>query len=158
MVTVASVVVAFAVCWVPYFTVFVVKPFVASPIDQRVDLLTLWLGYANSSVNPFLYAFYNSSFRDGFRRVLCRPCPCCSDQSPDPRRGCAGSSRRSERGSRWERHGSRGSCWERHESFRSSWERHGSRWESRSRVPRVPLGVRRRSSTSHAAAAASVMF
>jgi len=101
VVTVASVVVAFAVCWVPYFTVFVVKPFVLSPIDYRLDLLTLWLGYANSSVNPFLYAFYNSSFRDGFRRVLCRPSPCCSDQ-PDPRRQGTGSTRRSERGSRWE--------------------------------------------------------
>ena len=79
VITVASVVVAFAVCWVPYFSVFVIKPFVASPIDHRVDQLTLWLGYANSSVNPFLYAFYSSSFRDGFRRVLCRPCPCpCS--------------------------------------------------------------------------------
>ena len=99
VVTVASVVVAFAVCWVPYFTVFVIKPFVSTPIDHRVDLLTLWLGYANSSVNPFLYAFYNSSFRDGFRRVLCRPSPCRADQ-PDLYR--TASSRRSERGSRWE--------------------------------------------------------
>jgi len=82
VITVASVIVAFAVCWVPYFTVFVIKPFVSTPIDHRVDQLTLWLGYANSSVNPFLYAFYNSSFRDGFRRVLCRSSPCRAGQ-PD---------------------------------------------------------------------------
>ena len=99
VVTVASVVVAFAVCWVPYFSVFVIKPFIASPIDNRLDQLTLWLGYANSSVNPFLYAFYNSSFRDGFRRVLCRSGPRRADQ-PGLRQ--AGGSRRSERQSRWE--------------------------------------------------------
>ena len=40
-----------------------------TPVHQLVDELTLWLGYANSSVNPFLYAFYNSSFRDGFPLV-----------------------------------------------------------------------------------------
>ena len=50
VVTVASVVVAFAVCWVPYFSVFVIKPFVSSPVGHVVDQLTLWLGYANSSV------------------------------------------------------------------------------------------------------------
>jgi len=99
VVTVASVVAAFAVCWVPYFTVFVIKPFVSTPIDHIVDQLTLWLGYANSSVNPFLYAFYNSSFRDGFRRVLCRPCPCCARQ---PNIEQPGSRRRSDRDSRWD--------------------------------------------------------
>jgi len=101
VVTVASVVVAFAVCWVPYFTVFIIKPFLSTPIDHRIDQLTLWLGYANSSVNPFLYAFYNSSFRDGFRGVLCRPCPCCRSGQPDLDRTFS-SRRRSERGSRWE--------------------------------------------------------
>jgi len=99
VVTVASVVVAFAVCWVPYFSVFVIKPFISSPIDNRLDQLTLWLGYANSSVNPFLYAFYSSSFRDGFRRVLCRPSPCRSSH-PDLDR--AASTRNSDRTRRWE--------------------------------------------------------
>jgi len=107
VVTVASVVVAFAVCWVPYFAVFVLKPFVSSPVHHIVDQLTLWLGYANSSVNPFLYAFYSSAFRDGFRRVLChRPSPCRGGGRPPDldRTAATGASRRAERagGSRWE--------------------------------------------------------
>lgn len=75
-VTLASVVLAFAVCWIPYFALFTVKPFLPDPnvISAHLDLLFLWLGYVNSTVNPFLYAFYNSSFRQGFKRVLCSAC------------------------------------------------------------------------------------
>ena len=70
--TLASVVVCFAVCWVPYFTLFTAKPFLARPVNLHLDLFVLWLGYVNSVINPFLYAFYNSNFRDGFYRILCR--------------------------------------------------------------------------------------
>ncbi|KAK2142435.1 hypothetical protein LSH36_954g00011 [Paralvinella palmiformis] len=74
-VTLASVVLAFAICWVPYFVLFTAKPFLRSPINVHLDLFCLWLGYVNSSINPFLYAFYNSAFREGFVNVLCRRCP-----------------------------------------------------------------------------------
>lgn len=72
--TLASVVLAFAICWVPYFLLFVIKPFLGHAINYHFDQVALWLGYANSSVNPFLYAFHSTNFRDGFRRVLCRHC------------------------------------------------------------------------------------
>lgn len=71
-VTLGSVVLAFAVCWVPYFVLFAAKPFVVGGIDPTLDLFVLWLGYANSMLNPFLYAFYGSEFRHGFHLVLCR--------------------------------------------------------------------------------------
>ncbi len=70
-VTLASVILAFAICWVPYFTLFTAKPFLRTEVNIHLDLVTLWLGYVNSSINPFLYAFYNSSFREGFRKILC---------------------------------------------------------------------------------------
>ncbi|KAK2189871.1 hypothetical protein NP493_95g06023 [Ridgeia piscesae] len=75
MVTLASIVLAFAVCWVPYFVLFTLKPFLRRPFNVHLDLFALWLGYFNSAINPFLYAFYNSQFRDAFIRILCRNCP-----------------------------------------------------------------------------------
>lgn len=74
-VTLASVVIAFAICWIPYFILFTAKAFLNHPVNIHVDLFALWLGYVNSSINPFLYAFYNSSFREAFKKVLCQHCP-----------------------------------------------------------------------------------
>lgn len=73
-VTLASVVLAFTICWIPYFVLFTAKPFLQGPVNYHLDLFALWLGYVNSGVNPFLYAFYNSAFREGFKQVLCHRC------------------------------------------------------------------------------------
>ena len=71
-VTLASVVTAFAICWVPYFVLFTIKPFISFTIDPNLDLFVLWLGYINSMLNPFLYGFHNTEFRDAFMKILCR--------------------------------------------------------------------------------------
>lgn len=73
-VTLGSVVLAFVVCWVPYFVLFAARPFVVTRggFNVTLELFVLWLGYANSMLNPFLYAFYGSEFRHGFQLVLCR--------------------------------------------------------------------------------------
>ena len=73
-ITLSSLVLAFAICWIPYFAIFTAKPFISTPINVHLDLFVLWLGYVNSLINPFLYAYYNSAFRDAFARVLCRTC------------------------------------------------------------------------------------
>jgi hypothetical protein len=39
-------------------------------IPVIIDEFCLWLGYVNSFINPFLYAFYNSAFRRGMRRLI----------------------------------------------------------------------------------------
>lgn len=78
-VTLASVVTAFAICWIPYFVIFTMRPFLSWDIDPHLDLFALWLGYVNSMLNPFLYAFHSTQFRKGFIRVLTRnglPCGC----------------------------------------------------------------------------------
>ena len=95
-VTLASVVMAFAICWIPYFTLFTAKPFVSKPFNPHVDLFVLWLGYVNSTINPFLYAFYNSSFRHGFIKVLCR---CCQERRNNKRIRLALAVRKSRAGS-----------------------------------------------------------
>ena len=75
-VTLASIVLAFAVCWVPYFVIFTVKPFLSPNfhINVHFDLFCLWLGYTNSMINPFVYGFYNSAYRESFKKILCRQC------------------------------------------------------------------------------------
>ena len=73
-ITLASLVLAFAICWIPYFSLFTAKPFIDTSINLHLDLTALWLGYVNSLINPFLYAYYNSAFRDAFVRILCRGC------------------------------------------------------------------------------------
>ena len=72
-VTLATIVLAFAVCWIPYFVLFTLKPF-GITVNIHWDLLFLWLGYANSMINPFLYGFYNSTYRESFKKILCRGC------------------------------------------------------------------------------------
>ncbi len=73
-ITLASLVLAFAICWVPYFVLFTAKPFVSKDFNIHLDLFVLWLGYVNSCINPFLYAYYSTTFRNAFVRVLCRGC------------------------------------------------------------------------------------
>ena len=68
--TVASVVTAYAICWIPYFVVFTLKAVVE--VNQYLDLFVLWLGYVNSLLNPFLYAFHHSEFRYAFMLILCK--------------------------------------------------------------------------------------
>ena len=71
-VTLASVVTAFAICWIPYFVIFTARPFLPGPVDTHLDLFALWLGYVNSMLNPFLYAFHSTQFRRAFGGILLR--------------------------------------------------------------------------------------
>ncbi|XP_050541296.1 neuropeptide SIFamide receptor-like isoform X2 [Daktulosphaira vitifoliae] len=69
------VVVLFAVSWLPLYVVFTCIKFVPmSPTVQRFTLAILpiaqWLGTANSSINPLLYAIFNHRFRDGYKALL----------------------------------------------------------------------------------------
>jgi len=47
----------FVVCWLPFFLMYVIIPFCPScqePSDKFINFIT-WLGYVNSSLNPFIY-------------------------------------------------------------------------------------------------------
>ncbi|KAM6122629.1 histamine H2 receptor [Phoenicopterus ruber ruber] len=73
-VTLAVVLGAFIVCWFPYFTVFTYRGMWG---DSRVRgtpmSIVLWLGYANSALNPILYGTLNRDFRVAYQHLLhCR--------------------------------------------------------------------------------------
>ncbi|KPP76652.1 5-hydroxytryptamine receptor 7-like [Scleropages formosus] len=75
--TLGIVVGAFSVCWLPFFLLSTARPFVCgvrcSCVPLWVERTLLWLGYANSLINPFIYAFFNRDLRTTYRNLLrCR--------------------------------------------------------------------------------------
>ncbi|KAM6953776.1 histamine receptor H2a [Aplochiton taeniatus] len=73
-VTLAAVIGAFVVCWLPYFTLFTVMGWreQAAPAPVAYPVV-LWLGYTNSALNPILYAALNRDFRSAYGQLLrCR--------------------------------------------------------------------------------------
>lgn len=65
--TLAVVVGGFVICWVPFFAVYIVIPFCSQCYFPQLLLSCLtWLGWINSAINPFIYAFYSMDFRTAF--------------------------------------------------------------------------------------------
>ncbi|XP_071948861.1 5-hydroxytryptamine receptor 7-like [Antedon mediterranea] len=68
----------FIVCWLPFFIVTLVRPYCDCNIQTWIQNLFLWLGYANSFLNPIIYPMFNRDFRKPYKRILsCR----CSEMS-----------------------------------------------------------------------------
>uniref|UniRef100_A0A182VD06 G-protein coupled receptors family 1 profile domain-containing protein n=1 Tax=Anopheles merus TaxID=30066 RepID=A0A182VD06_ANOME len=71
--TLSMVVGGFIACWLPFFVYYLLMPFIPddSKSDDLMEFLT-WLGWINSAINPFIYAFYNVDFRVAFWRLTLR--------------------------------------------------------------------------------------
>lgn len=74
--TLAIIMGCFCLCWAPFFITNVVDPFIHYSVPWQLWTTWLWLGYINSGLNPFLYAFLNRAFRRAFLVILC----CGSDR------------------------------------------------------------------------------
>ena len=63
---------AFIICWLPFFVLALVRPFLGNPraIPAALSSVFLWLGYCNSLFNPIIYATLNRDFRKPFREIL----------------------------------------------------------------------------------------
>ncbi|NWR38117.1 DRD5 protein, partial [Tachuris rubrigastra] len=73
----------FVCCWLPFFVLNCVVPFCEPGLHQPGELpcvsqsvfnTFVWFGWANSSLNPIIYAF-NAEFRRAFAALLCCGCP-----------------------------------------------------------------------------------
>ncbi|KAL6097098.1 htr4 [Pungitius sinensis] len=82
--TLAVIMGCFCLCWAPFFITNVVDPFIHYSVPWQLWTAWLWLGYINSGLNPFLYAFLNRAFRRAFLVILC-----CGDERYARQRSCS---------------------------------------------------------------------
>lgn len=73
--TLAIIVGGFVFCWLPFFTMYVVRSFCEQCIEPLMFSVLFWLGYCNSAINPLIYALFSNEFRIAFKRILFR-CVC----------------------------------------------------------------------------------
>lgn len=73
--TLSLVVGGFVACWLPFFLYYLLTPFIPSNYVNPVLMYILtWLGWFNSAINPFIYAFYSPDFRLAFWRLTIKKC------------------------------------------------------------------------------------
>ncbi|NXL95127.1 HRH1 protein, partial [Alectura lathami] len=61
---------AFILCWIPYFVLYMVIAFQPHKQFPNLHMFTIWLGYVNSTLNPFLYPLCNQNFKKTFKKIL----------------------------------------------------------------------------------------
>lgn len=68
--TLSIVVGGFVACWLPFFIYYLLTPVLPTNEANQVIMGYLtWLGWINSAINPFIYAFYSPDFRIAFWRL-----------------------------------------------------------------------------------------
>lgn len=85
--TLGIIVGGFIVCWLPFFTMYLVRAFCPTCIQPTLFSVMFWLGYCNSAINPMIYALFSKDFRFAFKRIICRWC--CWASSGDSTAGVA---------------------------------------------------------------------
>ncbi|XP_076394686.1 octopamine receptor in mushroom bodies isoform X6 [Megachile rotundata] len=87
--TLGIIVGGFILCWLPFFTMYLVRAFCPNCINSTVFSVLFWLGYCNSAINPCIYALFSKDFRFAFKRIICK---CfCKRRANTLRRGSDGS-------------------------------------------------------------------
>lgn len=73
--TLSIVVGGFVACWLPFFLYYLLTPFLPRDyVKPGLMAFLTWLGWFNSAINPFIYAFYSPDFRVAFWRLTVKRC------------------------------------------------------------------------------------
>ena len=66
------VVFAFMICWIPFWVVAFLWSFnIVKSMPRNINVLANFCIYLSHTINPFIYAGMNSTFRSEFRKMLC---------------------------------------------------------------------------------------
>lgn len=68
--TVGVIVGCFILCWLPFFTVYLLGAFCPDCTPPLLFSIFFWLGYCNSAINPCVYALFSRDFRFAFKKLL----------------------------------------------------------------------------------------
>lgn len=68
--TLGIIVGGFIVCWLPFFTMYMIRAFCELCIQPLLFSVLFWLGYCNSAINPLIYALFSKEFRVAFKTIL----------------------------------------------------------------------------------------
>ena len=68
--TISFILGAFVTCWTPYHIIAILASFCPSCINIHLYMLSYFLCYLNSPVNPFCYAAANQQFKNAFKRIM----------------------------------------------------------------------------------------
>ncbi|XP_045188929.1 octopamine receptor 2-like [Mercenaria mercenaria] len=67
----AMIMACFCFCWWPFLFMYTIRSFCENcPLDMHFQAAIIWLGYANSSLNPILYTIFNDDFRKAFHKIV----------------------------------------------------------------------------------------
>ena len=72
--TIAIVLLTFTLCWAPFFIVFTIQQYDMSIVRHIPDvlfyLIFMILPNVNSTLNPIIYAYFNTEFRIAFKKIV----------------------------------------------------------------------------------------
>ncbi|XP_012683998.2 trace amine-associated receptor 1-like [Clupea harengus] len=68
--TLAIIMGVFLSSWIPFFLVFTIDPHVGYGSPKIAYEILGWVGYLNSTVNPFVYAYFYRWFRQAFKIIV----------------------------------------------------------------------------------------
>ncbi|XP_055455415.1 trace amine-associated receptor 4-like, partial [Psammomys obesus] len=60
----------FVLCWLPFFVLTIIDPFIDFMTPEDLYNVFLWLGYFNSTFNPIIYGMFYPWFRKALRMIV----------------------------------------------------------------------------------------